>query len=211
MADNTIANTSYYIELRKILKEHQDQLLTFMNSMEDIRWKFVTAFGIGAGFSFFFASTKSDYTHTITNRTTASLLLIIISIASLITQIRIYGLVHSAWCRIQALQRFETFLVKKLHRNNNVDYLFEFPHITFEQGLCGWISHLWTVHMATCMVFCFFISIGVLIYNNLHDLKWCLMVGVIILFFCWFVSLLYTKRLNHQISEKLSDEYKWNL
>jgi hypothetical protein len=169
--------------------------------MEVIRWKFVTAFGFGAGFALFFIYIRGatpEQTVLIQNFSVA--IVIIISIASIFTQLRIYGLVHSAWCRIECLQREEANLVEELYGlRNNLKEAFVFPHVTLPDKIT---SHLWTVHMATCSTFASFIGLGIAII--FHTERFCpflifIISSTAIMGLIWWRSVVYTNLLNKEI------------
>lgn len=123
-----------------ILSNHQDQQTTFLNIMEGIRWKFVTAFGVGAGIALFFTTKEV----TPEQKFIACCIVVIISLSGLITLIRIYGLVHAAWHRIECLQREEANIVQQLYGfRDSLKPAFEFPHANWRG------RSIFSVHMAT--------------------------------------------------------------
>ena len=129
------------------LARHQDQQKAFLDSMEGIRWKFVTAFGFGAGFALFSSQGQTGAGGP-ASHTLAGSVAIIISLTSIVAQIRIYALVHVLWNRIRCLQRAEAHLVSHLYGlSPALQAAFEFPHSAVE---AGWLHHLLTVHMAIC-------------------------------------------------------------
>jgi hypothetical protein len=85
-------NVQKKLQLIDLLSKHQDQQYKFLDSMEAIRWKFATAFGLGAFLAIVYASSSGDTTGV--KIRIGSIILMVVSIASLIVQIRIYGLVH---------------------------------------------------------------------------------------------------------------------
>lgn len=139
-----------------LLSKHQDQQHKFLDSMEAIRWKFATAFGVGAFLAIVYASSPGDTTGV--KIRIGSIILMVVSIASLIVQIRIYGLVHCCWNRIQSLQLHEAMITQELYGSDSIDsQTYLFPHGSFSRHR---LSHLFTVNFACCMVFSMFLGIG---------------------------------------------------
>jgi Flp pilus assembly protein TadB len=180
------------------LSRHQDQQKSFFDSMEGIRWKIVTAFGLGAAIALFISSTKCAISPE-NERTIllSSAFVIIVSVASLITQVRIYGLLHSTWRRIGLLQVEEANLIQRAYGlDENIKRLFVFPaSVRIERP----VYHLLTVHMATCIAFVCFIGIGVnsILRINGIDLNYLDLVIIILILtsIIWYVTYRYAKSL----------------
>ena len=89
------------IDIRTVIKDRIDQHLKFFEIMERIRWQFTSAFGIGAALGLFLAIVgESSLSKTIVG----TILVLGLSIAGIIVQIRIYALVVVIWKRIIILQ-----------------------------------------------------------------------------------------------------------
>lgn len=98
------------IEVRTIVKDRIDQHLKFFEIMERIRWQFTSAFGIGAALGLFLALVgESSLSKTIIG----TILVLGLSVAGIIVQIRIYALVVVIWKRILILQHYERGMIKQ--------------------------------------------------------------------------------------------------
>lgn len=104
------------IEVRTIVKDRIDQHLKFFEIMERIRWQFTSAFGIGAALGLFLALVgESSLSKTIIG----TVLVLGLSVAGIIVQIRIYALVVVIWKRILILQNYERGIVKQQAETNH--------------------------------------------------------------------------------------------
>ena len=176
----------------KSLHFHQEQQLKMMELMEGIRWKFITAFGLGAGFAVFFAVTRKVSEEELSGAFVLSLcIVVIVSLAALVTQIRIYSIVHSTWDKLHDLQRIET---KLMNDEMSLDRELMFTNVLPKRR--SW-AHLLTVHMSSCFVFCGFISISVVMLLSSQSLALNIGVFMALLLFmmliiwrvtCWYVG-----------------------
>jgi hypothetical protein len=144
-------------QLIDLLSKHQDQQQKFLDSMEAIRWKFATTFGVGAFLAIVYASSPGDSTGV--KIKIGSIILMVVSIASLIAHIRIYGLVYCCWNQIRSLQLREAMITQELYGGGSIDsQSYHFPHSPFSRQST---SHLFTVNFACCIVFSTFLGIGI--------------------------------------------------
>lgn len=179
------------------LSRHQDQQKAMFDSLEGIRWKFITSFGFGAGFALFFSSKSFIYEENQRILFLSLVVVIIVSLASLVTQIRTYSLICATWHQIGLLQAEEAKLLHKLYDlEESLMNVLVFPGSTTIKSP---IQHLLTVHMATCLIFCCFIGISlniILSFNviNLYFLDFLIITGIL-LSLVWYVTVRYTKYL----------------
>jgi hypothetical protein len=196
------------LKLIEILSKHQEQEVTFLSILEGIRWKFITGFGAGAALALFLSYSKDP--KSLLNVWVGLPLVFILSLSSLITQIRIYGLVHCIWERIRSLQFHEATLVKDTFCYE--DHIFKdflSPHVSFKDYK---ISHLLTVHMACCFVFCGFIGIGSVLFIRLFGYpQWSLFlagtcVSLILILICLRITDWYTKKINNEHNNAMNSD-----
>lgn len=149
-------------QLIDLLSKHQDQQQKFLDSMEAIRWRFATTFGVGAFLAIVYASSPGDSVGAKVK--IGSIILMVVSIASLIAQIRIYGLVHCCWNQIRSLQLREAMITQELYGGDSLDsQAYHFPHSPFSRQST---SHFFTVHFACCIVFSTFLGIGLQLHMH---------------------------------------------
>jgi hypothetical protein len=183
-----------------VLMQQQQRHKELLDTMENVRWKFVTAFGLGAGFALFKASAEDT---AVNMNYLAIILVIVISTASLVAQIRIYSLVFSLWYRIRCIQKAEMQLMTRLYGevDKSLQLAFEIPQVATTTHK---IHHFMTVHMASCFVFCAFIGLGLSI--SFAESDW---LGRLLWFFAptgalamgtWLITDWYTRILNRDIN-----------
>lgn len=187
-------------KLIEVLLRHQDQHQKMYDSLEGIRWKFITSFGFGAGLALFFSPKGSlpDESQDILFLSLA--IVVIVSFAALITQIRIYGLLYAIFRQIGHLQEREEKLLAMLTNEDtkiNNDLL-------VIPGSNKDTNHLLTVHMSTCLIFCCFIGLSVIAFlrsNEIirsNEINWCLflIVSFILASSAWGITFWYAKHLS---------------
>jgi hypothetical protein len=136
------------------LSKRQDQHIAFMNSLEQIRWQFTSAFGLAAILSLFFLSTTTANFE----RIAAIVLILIVSLAGLITQIRIVGLFWKLWDKIIVLQKEESDILKESYKvREPIAKALIFPRIVKDPRT---LDYLFTVHVANCLVFSSIFGLG---------------------------------------------------
>lgn len=133
-----------------ITSKRIEQYISAIGMLENIRWRFIASFGLGAFVALFI--NQSDKKPII-----AGILAIVVSIAGLVSQVRIFGLIMDIWARIRILQinEFDSFK-KKSDDLSNIKSAFIFPKIEV-----GKSKYIYTVHMATCFVFASLIGISI--------------------------------------------------
>jgi hypothetical protein len=136
------------------LSKRQDQHIAFMNSLEQIRWQFTSAFGLAAILSLFFLSTTTVNFE----RVAAIILILIVSLAGLVTQIRIVGLFWNLWDKIIVLQKEESDMLKESYKvREPIAKALLFPRIVKDPKTS---DYLLTVHVANCLVFSSIFGLG---------------------------------------------------
>jgi hypothetical protein len=127
-----------------MISKRIEQYISVMNMFENIRWRFIASFGLGA-FIALFLNAKSDDSQ---KAIIAGILAIIVSFAGIISQIRIFGLLMEIFARISALQKKEfKLLFEEKNCLSEVEKFLIFPRLD------GKRKNIFTVHMATCLVF----------------------------------------------------------
>ncbi len=102
--------------LLEVLHKRIDQHLTYYDILEGIRWKFTAAFGTGAGAAIAFAVSKMTANAAAPDAgmvKVAAILVIVFSLASIITHIRIGGLMHWLAIGMSDLQSVEFEVLEK--------------------------------------------------------------------------------------------------
>lgn len=183
-------------QLIDLLSKHQDQQQKFLDSMEAIRWRFATTFGVGAFLAIVYATNPGDSTGA--KIKIGSIILMVVSISSLIAQIRIYGLVHCCWNQIRSLQLREAMITQELYGDDSIySHAYLFPHNPFSRQRT---SHLLTVHFACCIVFSTFLGIGLELHmHGLSDISRyfssSVAVALLGILASWFLSDWYCRRI----------------
>ena len=130
-----------------------DQHMKFLDAMEQVRWRFTTAFGLTSLGAILFLAYKLDSN----SKANMDILLfsygfaVLISLAGLVTQIRIIAIFWGQWHRIRELQRKEAFLLKEnIYFDKGVDEVWMYPDME-AKSKTG--KYFLTVHGANCMLF----------------------------------------------------------
>lgn len=168
-------NHSATIDVRIVLKDRIDQHLKFFEIMERIRWQFTSAFGIGAALGLFLALVGES---SISKTVVGIILVLGLSIAGIIVQIRIYALVVVIWKRIIILQKCEARMINEQVSNKLADALL-LPRIgIFESKRL----QLLTVGMVNCFIFSLVsgLSTGLVLHKLNVATFWSVTVGSIV-------------------------------
>ena len=163
-----------------------DVHLRFMDSMEQIRWRFTSAFGITALVGLLFVSAKLGNGGLSKLETVAAYFIVaVISISGLMTQIRIIGLFWSQWHRIRELQLEKIKILEAggTEISNAVKTIWCLPHIVPSENRD---SLYFTVHEANCLLFSLFLSISValtvnVLYQNSYLTGALILIGTLVL------------------------------
>jgi len=152
-------------EVLAILRGRVDQHLRFFDTLERIRWQFTSAFGVGAGFGLFTILAGES---SITKVLVGHCLVIGLSLAALVTQIRIFALIVIIWTRILSLQEAEFGIL----RNNfaiqsGLQDALSIPKLKILQNK---ILYSLTVGMASCFIFALAIGISTALLLDLAGL-----------------------------------------
>lgn len=179
------------IDIRIVVKDRIDQHLKFFEIMERIRWQFTSAFGIGAAIGLFLALAGEP---SISKTVVGHVLVLGLSIAGIIVQIRIYALVVVIWKRIIILQEYEGQIVKEQVGNSYelTDALL-LPRIgVFKSKRL----HILTVGMVNCFIFSLISGLSTsLVLHKANILPfWSVMVGGIFSLVLAVFSLLASNR-----------------
>lgn len=138
--DTALANISMRI----------DQHIKFMDSMEQIRWRFTSAFGITALLTILFLSARLGVDDPI-EKIIAYTFAVLISLSGLITQVRIIGLFWGQWHKIRILQDQQLRLLgSNEHINDEVISCWKFPPI---EAPVTFGKVFFTVHGVNCLLF----------------------------------------------------------
>tara|TARA_R110002111_G_scaffold164386_3_gene230552 strand:- start:6950 stop:7558 length:609 start_codon:yes stop_codon:yes gene_type:complete len=144
-------------EVVDLIGKHQIEQREFWESLELIRWKFISVFGLGGIISLF----GGDGIMPLAKSSSTVLWLFgsVISFAAIIVQIRICSVLDLTWHRITVLQNLKIAYLK----NRMTEYS-ELPeHLAFpEAGNIHKqvIIHLFSVHSAVCGVFATLLGIS---------------------------------------------------
>lgn len=143
----------------EIISQRVDQHLKSLDAMEQIRWRFTSAFGITALLTLLYIGSRGGPTEIDDlDRIFAYLFVIAISISGLIVQIRIIGIFWGQWDRILELQKLED---KFFTRESSMSvigrraWMFVPVKAPFKSD---WISHGFTVHGVNCLLFSILLS-----------------------------------------------------
>lgn len=141
--------------LLEVLRHRSADHVNFFGALDRVRWGFTSAFGIGAFFGILarFSGQLSP-----NGEVAAIFLVVVLSTAGLISQIRVYPLLADVWIRINKLNELEFEL---LSENGIADerHAFALASPNVGIGLIGWMYYA-TVGMASCAVFCAFLTVG---------------------------------------------------
>jgi hypothetical protein len=187
------------IDIRIVVKDRIDQHLKFFEIMERIRWQFTSAFGIGAALGLFLAIVgESSLSKTIVG----TILVLGLSIAGIIVQIRIYALVVVVWKRIIILQDCERRMVK-----DQLDAEYDFTDALLLPRIGIFDSkrlHIVTVGMINCFIFSLVsgLSIGLVVHKLHVSIFSSIAVGAILAFVLGGVSLPLSKRYVRAVEAK---------
>jgi len=137
-----------------------DQHMEFLDAMEQVRWRFTSAFGLTALVTILFLAYKFEVSPAVGKDTIlfAYFFAILISFAGLVTQVRIIGIFWGQWHRIRELQRKEASLLKNNHYfDKALDEVWMYPDIE-AKSIVG--KYFLTVHGANCMLFSALLSVA---------------------------------------------------
>lgn len=147
----------------ELLVRRQEQHMKFFDVLESIRWKFTTAFGAAAlvGLSQVFSSVDSA-----DRRVAGGVLTVAVSIAGIITQVRIFALVVTIWGRVLVLQHEESTMLRTRYQlSSKLAEAFLFPALRIPENK---LLHLMSVGMASCFVFGLLVGIvGTIAFSSL--------------------------------------------
>ncbi len=102
------------------ISNRQTQMMDFWKAMEGIRWRFTSSFGVGAIVALFLSIDQIDPEKSLV----PVIILFILSIASIICQLRIYGVLASVWQKVILLQKLEMRMLENLA---------QFPNLTEDE------------------------------------------------------------------------------
>jgi hypothetical protein len=180
--EKQMANNGWSDLISKRIEQH----ITSLNLLENIRWRFITSFGIGA-FIAFLASTSGLKEG---NRIVTAILVIIVSVAGIISQIRIFGMMINLWNKIRNLQQEEVEITSKNNEPpENLEILknLYLPEVENKRGP----KYLFTVHMASCVVFSTLIGVAAYLLANMEPTTFCFPsagIGISVLAICSGIS-----------------------
>lgn len=170
--------------------------------MESIRWKFSSAFGAGAIVGLFLSSSTDASPF----RFLAGLILVLgVSVAGLVTQVRIYALSVDLWRRILVLQRRENELLRELPEYASVELEeMRFPVIGIERNRA---LNAVTVGMVSCMVFALLIGlVAALVLHRFTAPSWVVVVvGAMVTIGLTLTSLALATRLGKVLADTSAD------
>jgi len=167
--------------------------ITTLSLLENVRWRFISAFGIGAFIALFasFYKIPDDY------KFLAVILVYIVSLAGLISQIRIFGLMDNLLDKIRELQQIEFEKFSKEKENAFLKEIERNLYIPTNNPQKSNGKYIFTVHMAACLVFSSLIGMATyLVFSKCQFLP-CLSFligaggGIIILIFSYLASIRY--------------------
>ena len=160
------------IDVRIVLKDRIDQHLKFFEIMERIRWQFTSAFGVGAALGLFLALVGESSV----SKTIVGIILVLgLSVAGIIVQVRIYALVVVIWKRVLILQTCEARMIEDQSITEFADALL-LPRIgIFESKRL----QLMTVGMVNCFIFSLIagLSTGLVLHKLDMTTVWSVAVG----------------------------------
>ena len=175
-------------EFLKLISRRIDQHMGAVTLFENIRWRFITSFGIGAFIALFASASEVKEG----NRIIAVILVIIVSIAGIISQIRIFGLMINLFYKIRRLQQKELEeSSKKWQLPEGIKEYLYLPNVENK----GRLRYLFTVHIASCFVFSSLIGAATYLLASLNPTIFCIaaaLIGGIVLIICFAISYLGT-------------------
>ncbi|MBK8814326.1 MAG: hypothetical protein IPN42_01890 [Methylococcaceae bacterium] len=153
-------------ELINHIDKQIDVHVKFMDSIEQIRWRFTSAFGITALAGLLFINGKAGLEGFKIFEAAAYFIVLVVSIAGLITQIRIIGLFWSQWKRIRGLQLEKLSLLEKneIIISDRIKSLWSLPYIIPKENQDGFY---FTVHESNSLLFSMLISVSIALIVNM--------------------------------------------
>lgn len=147
-----------------------DSHLKFLDQIEQQRWRFTQAFGIAALIGLAFAGTTGSESQTSYDiKHLGYLLALMVSIAGIVTNIRIIGVYWAQWKRIRVLQKFKLEIMKPA-LSDEVQKSWCLPEIVPNDA--KFFKKL-TVHEANCLLFSCLFSCSLALMIN-HCLSKCI-------------------------------------
>ncbi|WP_148040322.1 hypothetical protein [Marichromatium sp. AB31] len=138
-----------------------DTHVRFMDSMEQIRWRFTSAFGITALVGLLVVSGKmADGRLDAVETVAAYAIIVAVALGGFITQIRIIGLFWSEWHKIRVLQNEKLKILgeRSVKVSRKTREAWSLPHIVPPERS----NKLYlTVHEANCFLFSLLLSVAV--------------------------------------------------
>jgi hypothetical protein len=160
-----------------VVSRRHSYMLDFWQSMEGIRWRFTSTFGVGAIVALFLSIDQLDREKSLV----PLVVLFTLSVASIICQLRVYGVLHSVWQKMILLQKLEIDTLKNLG---------SFPAMTeenerafyFPQPLPSKIR-LASITGVSCSVFVLLATLAIYLCMRLFNLSilWSLLISGIFL------------------------------
>lgn len=137
-----------HAKLLDLLQKRIEHHLKFFDSLENIRWKFTSGFGIGTAVALFLAAVSES---SLKKVLFAHVIVWTLGFAAIVTQVRIYALVVVIWRRILAIQEFEERAVRRIYPvDDDLCAALHFPRVGVFRSK---YLHLFTVGMVSCFVF----------------------------------------------------------
>lgn len=184
-------------KILNIASHRHTQMLNFWQCMEGIRWRFTSTFGIGAIVALFLSVDQVDNEKSLV----ALIVLFCLSIASIICQLRVYGVLTSMWRKMIILQRLELERLKETG---------QFPSISLEDEIAFYFPQpispkirLFSVTGVSCSAFGLLSTLAIYLSMRLFSLPilWSTLAAGIFLLICLtLVSSLLSKsvEISHQ-------------
>lgn len=152
----TIEEQAGYTKLLDLIQKRIEHHLKFFDSLENIRWKFTSGFGVGSAVALFLAAVSES---SVKKLLIAHVIVWTLSFAAIVTQVRIYALVVVIWRRILAIQEFEGRALRRmLPVDDALCEALYFPRVGVFRSR---FLHLFTVGMVSCFVFAVLIGLSV--------------------------------------------------
>ncbi len=159
-------------DILELIRNRQDLHVKFFSVLDTVRWRFTSAFGVGAAVGVLSGFSSELETPV---KLAAQLLVVVLCLAGLISQIRVYSLLVVQWSRLMELQKLEAqFLREKNIGDYSLYRALASPSVAV--NINGYFYYA-TVGIASCVVFA--AIIGVAVVSILMTLETSLCISVL--------------------------------
>lgn len=144
------------IHFLELIRTRQELHVKFFSVLDTVRWRFTSAFGVGAAVGVL-SGFSSELAVPV--KLAAQVLVVVLCLAGLVSQVRVYSLLVSQWNRLTELQHFEAeFLQKRGLGDASLYRALASPPVAVDINRLFYYS---TVGMASCVVFSAIMGVAV--------------------------------------------------